>query len=124
MSRVHVEDMMWHSADHKERKVDDLDLDHFVNVLNWINEREQAYPPSYIEHMEQKAHDRAFILLADRKPYPHKDVGGKWMIVDETMHAAAPPPQEYIDFIKEKYGVDNPHAISQAVARSKEIDKT
>lgn len=124
MTRIHVGDMMWRSADDKERRVDDLELNHFVNILNWINEHDQKYPSGYINYMEQKAQDRAFILLADTKPYPHKDVGGKWMIVDETMHNAAPPPQEYIDFIKEKYGVDNAHAIAQAIARSKEIDKT
>lgn len=122
VSRVHVADMMWTSADGKERRVADLELNHLVNVLNWINEDDMKYPASFIKHMEKHARDRAFILLADSKPYPYKDVDEKWLIIDETIHKAAPPPQEYIDFIKEKYGVDNPHAIAQAIARKK-LDK-
>lgn len=100
-------ELSWHSADGKKVKIKDMPLDHFVNVLNWIEKNPMLYMdvlPGFLKFAELKT----TVLFAAKERYPLR-VDGKWQIVDPVKGAvtnAAPPPPGYAEAVKEKYGDD------------------
>lgn len=109
---MNVENLMWHAADGKCCKVGELQIDHFVNVLNWITNFDKRYPIEFVQSMETYAEVRAFEMFSNNEPYPQKDENGMWRVVDGAMRDANGPPVEYVEAIREKYGVDHAYQIN------------
>lgn len=95
-------EMPWRSADGRRIPIKDLEVGHFVNILNWVHERSDVYPPNIYIQLVQEAEYRKFIDFASGNPWPEHN-GKSW----ELKHPVTgqgyvqPPPQAHLDKIAE-----------------------
>lgn len=92
----------WRSADGTRTKFDDMDVDHFTNILSWVEGRKQSYSDTFIQELLNYASAKSFVLFCDNKPYPFREETG-WIVIDPVSgtKGTKPPPQEYIDRVAE-----------------------
>lgn len=114
-------ELEWGTADGKRIPIKDLALDHFVNILNWINVPFNNYPKSVISQFEEYARTMAVVKFAAKEPYAI-ELNGKWQVVDPTegLRDANRPPQEYYDAVEAKWGTRNIAEIRDIVKQKEE----
>lgn len=100
MERKEFLERSWRSADGRVIPIKDLELGHFVNILNWIHSH--MYSNDVREDFVRTANDRKFIGFSEGKPYPDL-IDGQWVVVDPVTGNGEiiPPPVEYIDAVKD-----------------------
>jgi hypothetical protein len=99
MERKAFLERTWRSADGRLIPVKDLDLGHFVNILNWIHDHK--YHKDTIADFVKVAADRKFVGFAEGTPYPDL-IDGRWAVVDPDTGKGEiiPPPAEYSEAMK------------------------
>lgn len=102
-----MSDMIWITADGRKFRIQDMELGHLVNTLNWVMYND--YDGATRARFEGEARIRQINGFFNKEPYPVK-IDGKWYVYDfETKSATIiPPPDEYIEAVK-----DNPDYIKR-----------
>lgn len=103
---VDTADMVWGSADGTYTRLGDMTLDHFVNVLNWINKDPELYR-DILSQFHNYATDMSFIKFSAGERYPlYNAQEHVWRIMDpeKGIVRAAKPPKEFYVGVAEKYG--------------------
>jgi len=75
-------DTLWGSSDGRETPIKDLQIDHLVNILNWIIDRPRQYPPDLYGLIVQEAQYRKTIQFAAGEPIPYQADDGRWYLQD------------------------------------------
>ena len=92
----------WRTADGRHVAINEMDLGHLVNVINWILDNRKSYPERILKAMIKEAEARQLVLFARGEPYPQKFHNG-WKVVDPKTGRGdiIPPPADYIEAVKD-----------------------
>jgi hypothetical protein len=93
---------MWRTADGRGIAIKDMELGHLVNVINWIGDNPDSYPPHVRDLMIAEANYRKVFLFAEGKEYPQL-VGRRWRVIDPMTGEGRieKPPEDYIEAVKD-----------------------
>lgn len=73
-------DVVWGVADGRKIKIRDLEIDHLVNILNWVRDRSQQYAADLYSLLEQEVNLRRMIQFSQGGLVPFKDHEGTWQL--------------------------------------------
>lgn len=99
---MHDREKVWRTADGRGIAVKDMQLGHLVNVINWVLDNNDSYPPSILKVMVAEANYRKLLLFAEGKDYPQK-IGRRWKVINAKTGVGGieKPPADYIENVKD-----------------------
>lgn len=75
--------MYWRPEGQDDVLIKDLPIDHFINILNWINiKHRDQYGPRVRALFHEEMKFRKLLAFADKTPWPIKR-HGEYMLVDD-----------------------------------------
>jgi hypothetical protein len=92
----------WRTADGKSILIQDMQLGHLVNVINWVSDNLSMYGHPVLNTMIEEAQTRQMTLFANGSPYPQFN-GKRWVILDPNTGVGKieKPPEDYIEAVKD-----------------------
>ena len=116
-----AENIQWVSADGRHVAIKNLSTGHLVNILNWINSKENSYPKDFIASVENYATSiRVMTCFANNEPYPYKRDNGSWALMESNGNLVLEkPPEDYLKAVKKLAKAEPSNKALQRIANKK-----